>query len=147
MSVVASFRLWNTGPVCCSRTKVSMESKRINADQHCTVFLTMEFTDVRSEESTVSLIVAVSVLADSDFSHKLSGSSWQVRRTDSATNATSTYAGVFPNLEDLPPTDDSNAITGLLITIRSAIGRALVENGVIPKQDTDQIGRVGARQI
>lgn len=116
-------------------------------DQHCTVFTTMEFTDVRSEESTVSLRVAVSVLAESDSSHRLSGSSWQVRRTDSATNATSTYAGVFPNLEDLPPTEDSNAITGLLITIQSAIGRALVENGVSPKQDTDQIGRTGARQI
>lgn len=38
-----------------------------------------------------------------------------------------------------PSTGDGHAITGLLTSIPSAIGEALVENGVTTKQDTDQL--------
>ena len=115
--------------------------------QHCTVFTAMDFTDALSEQSTVSLRVAVSVLAGSSRSYKISGSSWQVRRTDPATNASATYAGLFSNLGDFPPVGDGKAITGLLVSIQSAIGDALVANGVSPNQDTDQIRIAAARQL
>lgn len=115
--------------------------------QHCTVFTAMDFTDALSEQSTVSLRVAVSVLAGASPSYKISGSSWQVRRTDPATNASATYSGLFSNLVNFPPIGDSKAITALLVSIQSAIEDALLANGVSPNQDTDQIRIAAARQI
>ncbi|MFC5511383.1 hypothetical protein ACFPOU_09640 [Massilia jejuensis] len=100
--------------------------------QHCTVFTAMDFTDALSEQSTVSLRVAVSVLAGSSASYKICESSWQVRRTDPATDASATYAGLFSNLGHFPPIGDSKAITALLVSIQSAIEDALLENGVSP---------------
>lgn len=115
--------------------------------QYCTVFTAMDFTDAQSEQSTVSLRVAVSVLAGSGPSYKISGSSWQVLRTDPATNASTTYSGLFSNLGHFPPVGDSEAITALLVSIRSAIEDALFANGVSPNQDTDQIRIAAARQL
>lgn len=115
--------------------------------QHCTVFTAMDFTDALSEQSTVSLRVAVSVLAGSSASYKISESSWQVRRTDPATNASATYAGLFSNLGHFPPIGDSKAITSLLVSMQSAIEDALLANGVSSNQDTDQIRIAAAQQL
>lgn len=107
----------------------------------------MDFTDALSEQSTVSLRVAVSVLTASSASYKISESSWQVRRTDPATNASATYAGLFSNLGHFPPIGDSKAITALLVSMQSAIEDALLANGVSSNQDTDQIRIAAAQQL
>lgn len=102
-------------------------------EQRCIILTTMDFTDERSESSTISLKVAVHVMPDTGGAHRTTRASWQIRSFDPSNDGSATYAGDFSTLKDVPFVGDRNAMAGLLISIRSAIGTALRAHGVIAK--------------
>lgn len=99
--------------------------------QRCTIFTTMDFSHSDSHAPTVSLRVAVQVLAGTGSAHGSTASSWQVQASDPTIHQQASYAGDFTDLKDVPPIGENHAIANLLTAIESAIGKVLDSNGMI----------------